>query len=51
MCNYRIAFNWNGNLKWFDCIVEGKSFSVDTGTYMSLPDGSIHVYLQDKSRY
>ena len=36
-------------MKWFDSIVEGKNFSVDTGTYISLPDGSIHVYMQENS--
>lgn len=48
-CNYKLAFNWNGNIKWFDAIVEGKSFSIDTGTYMSLPDGTIFVYLQENA--
>jgi hypothetical protein len=48
-CNYSIAFNWNGNVKWFDVIVEGKSFSVDTGTIISLPTGTINVFLQDNA--
>jgi hypothetical protein len=48
-CNYNIAFNWNGNVKWFDAIVEGKSFSVDTGTVISLPTGTINVFLQDNT--
>ncbi|NHN34836.1 Ig-like domain-containing protein [Paenibacillus agricola] len=48
-CNYSIAFNWNGNVKWFDTIVEGKSFSVDTGSVISFPDGKIQVYLQDNA--
>jgi hypothetical protein len=48
-CNYNIAFNWNGNVKWFDAIVEGKSFSVDTGSVISFPDGKIQVYLQDNA--
>jgi uncharacterized protein YxjI len=48
-CNYNIAFNWNGNVKWFDAIVEGKSFSVDRGSVISFPDGKIQVYLQDNS--
>jgi hypothetical protein len=48
-CNYNIAFNWNANLKWFDAIVEGKSFSVDTGSVISFPDGKIQVYLQDNA--
>jgi hypothetical protein len=48
-CNYLIAFNWIGNVKWFDAIVEGKTFSIETGTVMSLPVGNINVYLQDNS--
>jgi hypothetical protein len=48
-CNYRIAFNWNGNVKWFDAIVEGKSFSVDAGSVISFPDGKIQLYLQDNA--
>jgi hypothetical protein len=48
-CNYTIAFNWNGSVKWFDTIVEGKSFSVDAGKIISMPEGTIHVYLQDNA--
>ncbi|NHN29632.1 Ig-like domain-containing protein [Paenibacillus agricola] len=48
-CNYTIAVNWNGNVKWFDAIVEGKSFSVDAGIMISMPEGTIHVYLQDNA--
>jgi hypothetical protein len=48
-CNYSIAFNWNGNVKWFDAITEGKIFSVDKGSIISLPDGKIQVFLQDNS--
>ncbi|AIQ11340.1 Ig-like domain-containing protein [Paenibacillus durus] len=48
-CNFQIAFNWNGNVKWFDAIVEGKSFSIDTGSVISLPDGSINISLQDNA--
>lgn len=46
-CNYQLAFNWSGNVKWFDVIVEAKVFSVDTGNYMSLPEGNIYVYLRE----
>ncbi|NHN34708.1 Ig-like domain-containing protein [Paenibacillus agricola] len=48
-CNFNIAFNWNGNVKWFDAIVEGKSFSIDTGSVISFPDGKIQMYLQDNA--
>lgn len=46
-CSNRIAFNFNGNVKWFDAIVEGKSFYADTGQQVSLPKGKISVYLQE----
>lgn len=48
-CNYQLAFNFNGNVKWFDAIVEGGGFSVDTDQYMSLPEGLIYVYLQENA--
>lgn len=48
-CNYSIAFNFNGNVKWLDGIVEGKSFSIDTGNIISMPDGTITVILQDNA--
>lgn len=46
-CNYSIAFNWSGNVKWFDAIVEGKMFSAEKGQQISLQKGKIFVYLQD----
>lgn len=46
-CNYEVAFNWIGNVKWFKAIVEAKVFSVDTGNYMTLPEGNIYVYVQE----
>lgn len=48
-CNYQVAFNFNGNIKWFDAIIEAKVFSVDTGQYMSLPEGNIYVYVQENA--
>lgn len=46
-CNYSIAFNFKGNVKWFDAIVEGKTFSIDVGKVMSLPNGSVDVYIRE----
>ncbi|OCZ53378.1 Ig-like domain-containing protein, partial [Dehalobacter sp. TeCB1] len=42
-CSYRVAFNWSGNIKWFDCIEESKVFDVDTGTYISVASGNIFI--------
>lgn len=46
-CNYNIAFNWSGNVKWFDVIVEGKSFYINVGNIISMAEGSINVFLQN----
>jgi len=48
-CSYRIAFNWSGNIKWFDCIEESKVFDVTTGTYISVASGNIYVTVQNNS--
>ena len=48
-CNHRIAFNWLGNIKWFDCIEESKVFDVSTGTYISVASGNIYVTVQYNS--
>ena len=45
-CSYKIAFNWSGNIKWFDCIEESKVFDVSTGTYISIASGNIYVTVQ-----
>ncbi|OPZ94084.1 MAG: Bacterial Ig-like domain (group 2) [Firmicutes bacterium ADurb.Bin419] len=45
-CSYRIAFNWSGNIKWFDCIEESKVFDVSTGTYISVASGNIYITVQ-----
>ncbi|MDD4564249.1 MAG: Ig-like domain-containing protein [Eubacteriales bacterium] len=44
-CSYRIAFNWSGNIKWFDCIEESSFFDVSTGTIISTATGNIFVTL------
>ena len=46
-CSYRIAFNWSGNIKWFDCIEESKVFDITTGTYISYASGNIDVTVQN----
>ena len=47
--SYRIAFNWSGNIKWFDCIEESKVFDITTGTYVSYASGNIYVTVQSNS--
>jgi len=48
-CSYRVAFNWSGNIKWFDCIEESKVFDVSTGAYISIASGNIYVTMQYNS--
>ena len=45
-CSYKIAINWSGTIKWFDCIEESKVFDVTTGTYMSVASGNIFITVQ-----
>lgn len=48
-CSCRIAFNWSGIIKWFDCIEESKVFDVTSNQYFSLPSGSINIFVQNNS--
>lgn len=45
-CSCRIAFNWSGNIKWFDCIEESKVFDITSGNYISVASGNIYVTVQ-----
>lgn len=48
-CNYKIAFNFNGNIKWFDALIETKVMDINTNQFMAFPVGKIRVSLQDNS--
>lgn len=48
-CNQRLALNWNGEVKWFDAVVEARTFSTETGKVISMPEGNIMVSLQDNA--
>lgn len=48
-CNQRLALNWNGQVKWFDAVVEARTFSTETGKVISMPEGNIIVRLQDNA--
>src|SRR5665648_1109316 len=48
-CNYSIAFNFNGDIKWLDALIETKVMDTDTNQYMTLASGRIKVSLQDNS--
>jgi len=48
-CNYSIAFNFTGNVKWFNALIETKVMDIDTNKYMSLASGTIKISLQDNA--
>lgn len=48
-CNQRLALNWNGQVKWIDAVVEGRTFSTETGKVISMPEGNILVIVQDNA--
>jgi len=48
-CNYSIAFNFDGNIKCFDALIETKVMDTDTNQYMTLASGTIKVSLQDNA--
>lgn len=48
-CNQRLAINWNGQVKWFDAVVEARTFSTETGKVISMPEGNILASLQDNA--
>ncbi|MBE0339538.1 Ig-like domain-containing protein [Paenibacillus sp. 23TSA30-6] len=48
-CNQWLALNWNGQVKWFDSVVEARTFSTETGKVISMPEGNILVSLQDNA--
>lgn len=47
VCDYPIKFNFQGMVKAFPTIVDGKVFDVETGQYMPLPNSKILVTLQE----
>ncbi|MDY8025232.1 hypothetical protein [Paenibacillus polymyxa] len=48
-CNQRLALNWDGQVKWFDAVVEARTFSRETGKVISMPEGNILVIVQDNA--
>ncbi len=45
-CEYKVAFNWSGIVKWFDCIIESKTVDVDSNRYISYPVNRIKISLK-----
>lgn len=46
-CNYDVNFNFDGLVKTFPTIIEGKVFDVQSGQYIMLPTGKILVTIQE----
>lgn len=48
-CTYSIAFNFTGNVKWFNTYIETKVMDIETNQYMSLASGTIVVTIQENA--
>ncbi|AET59185.1 Ig domain-containing protein [Paenibacillus terrae HPL-003] len=48
-CNQWLALNWNGQVRWFDAVVEARTFSTETGKVISMPEGNILITVQDNT--
>ncbi|WP_223264246.1 Ig-like domain-containing protein [Paenibacillus sp. IHB B 3084] len=48
-CKQRLALNWNGEVQWFDAVVEARTFSTETGKVISMPEGNILFTVQDNA--
>lgn len=46
-CNQRIAFNFLGDVEWFDVLIESRTFDIAENQFISLPSGQIIVWLQE----
>ncbi|MDD3137750.1 MAG: hypothetical protein PHX08_02105 [Lachnospiraceae bacterium] len=46
-CNHRIAFNFFGDVQWFETIIQAKTFDTDSEKFITLPEGKIEVWLQE----
>lgn len=49
VCDYPIKFNFQGIVKQFPTIVDGKVFDVEIGQFMTLPNSKILVTLQENN--
>lgn len=47
VCEYLVKFNFQGDVKQFPTIVDGRVFDNETGQYMTLPNSKILVTLQE----
>ncbi len=46
-CNQKIAFNYAGDVQWFDTILESQTYDIDTGKVITLPEGQVEIWLQE----
>lgn len=48
-CNQRIAFNYAGDVQWFDVIMEAQTYDIEAGKVISLPEGKLEVWVQENA--
>lgn len=48
-CNQRIAFNYAGDVHWFDVIMEAQTYDIEAGKVISLPEGKLEVWVQENA--
>ena len=46
-CNQKIAFNYSGDVQWFDVIMESQTYDIEEGKVISLPEGKVEVWIQE----
>lgn len=47
--NHRVAFNFTGNVKWFDILIETVIMDIQSNQFISYPTGKIRVTLQENA--
>lgn len=48
-CNQKIAFNYAGDVQWFDVIMEAQTYDIEAGKVISLPEGKVEVWVQENT--
>lgn len=48
-CNQHIAFNYSGDVEWFDVLLESETYNIVENKVISLPSGQILVWLQENT--
>lgn len=46
-CNQHIAFNYSGDVEWFDVLLESETYDIVENKVISFPSGQILVWIQE----